>query len=167
VQGLILFTAKESGTREPLDLNECLAQALDTLSSRLRGKVHVVREWAKVPPVEGSRADIVHALTNVLLNAAEAIGKEGMITVRTGGERENAVVEVSDTGCGIPPDALSKIFEPFFTTKESRKGIGLGMAIVHGIIKRHNGTIDVQSAVGKGTTVIITLPAKMGTVPIF
>ena len=72
---------------------------------------------------------------------------------------EKVVIEVSDTGVGIPPENLAKIFEPFFTTKEIGRGTGLGLAVCYGILTEHGGTLDVQSTLGTGTTFTITLPA--------
>jgi signal transduction histidine kinase len=95
---------------------------------------------------------------NILVNAAQAIEKSGEITIET--ESKNGAVEVriSDTGSGIPKENLTRIFDPFFTTKEVGKGTGLGMNIAYNIIKKHNGTITVDSKVGEGTTFTIRLP---------
>ncbi|HRZ86744.1 MAG TPA: PAS domain S-box protein [bacterium] len=159
VQGLIQFASGIRGPRELLDLNECVGMALDVVSTKLREKAHVVRESAKVSPVAGIRSDIVQAMIGLLLNAAESIEQEGMITVRTREEKGSAVFEVSDTGCGIPPGNIKRIFDPFFTTKLATKGVGLGLPIVRGIVERHGGTVEVQSAVGKGTTFTVRFPA--------
>ena len=67
-------------------------------------------------------------------------------------------IAISDTGCGIPKEDLKSIFEPFFTTKEEGKGVGLGLSVAYGIITRHNGTIDVESTLGQGSTFTISLP---------
>jgi signal transduction histidine kinase len=70
------------------------------------------------------------------------------------------VIAVSDTGCGIPAESLSRIFEPFFTTKEAGKGVGLGLAVVYGIVTRHHGRIDVSSTVGSGSVFTVHLPCQ-------
>lgn len=87
-------------------------------------------------------------------------GPRGKIIIRSGCAGENVWIEVADTGSGIPPEILSKIFDPFFTTKPIGKGTGLGLSLSYGIIKQHNGTLEVSSEVGKGTTFRITLPIK-------
>ncbi|MBI3591914.1 MAG: hypothetical protein HY099_00225, partial [Nitrospirae bacterium] len=84
--------------------------------------------------------------------------KQGEITVKTWHEDSNIYVSISDTGYGIPSENLDKIFEPFYTTKEVGKGTGLGLSIAYDIIKKHNGEITVDSAVGRGTTFIVKIP---------
>ena len=95
---------------------------------------------------------------NIMVNAAHAIEDKGEIVIST--KFENGFVEIiiSDTGSGIAPENLTKIFDPFFTTKEVGKGTGLGMNVAYNIIKKHNGTIDVKSTLGKGTSFIIRIP---------
>ncbi|MET0543749.1 MAG: ATP-binding protein, partial [Variovorax sp.] len=101
------------------------------------------------------------------VNAAHAIGDvvgdgargKGKIRVKTRPEGDWAVVEISDTGCGMPPHIQQRIFDPFFTTKEVGKGTGQGLAIAHNVVvDKHGGSIKVQSSPGKGTTFIIRLP---------
>jgi signal transduction histidine kinase len=94
---------------------------------------------------------------NILVNAAQAIEKEGEIRIATRAIDGQVEIVISDTGSGIPKVNLSKIFDPFFTTREVGKGTGLGLNIAYNIIKRHKGTIEVESEVGKGTTFIIRL----------
>jgi two-component system NtrC family sensor kinase len=97
---------------------------------------------------------------NVMVNAAEAMQEGGRLTIRTyrDPDRNNAVLEFEDTGVGIPPEIMSKIFDPFYTTKE--KGTGLGLSVVSGIIKRHDGQVEVRSESGSGTLIRITLPVR-------
>jgi len=97
---------------------------------------------------------------NLLVNAAQAIEKQGEIKIVTGADDGYVEIRISDTGKGIPEENLSKIFDPFFTTKEVGKGTGLGLNVAYNIIKKHNGTIDVESTVGKGTTFTIRIPAQ-------
>jgi signal transduction histidine kinase len=95
---------------------------------------------------------------NLLVNAAQAIEKSGEIIIETNALDNAVEVRISDTGCGIPKENLTRIFDPFFTTKDVGKGTGLGMNIAYNIIKKHNGSIMVESKVGKGTTFTIRLP---------
>ena len=95
---------------------------------------------------------------NLLVNAAHAIEKEGEIKIATRALDGKVQIEISDTGVGIPEENLSGIFDLFFTTKEVGKGTGLGLNVAYNIIKKHKGTIDVESQVGEGTTFIISIP---------
>ncbi|MEN8227577.1 MAG: ATP-binding protein [Bacteroidota bacterium] len=95
----------------------------------------------------------------ILLNASEAVLENGIIQIKTSNPDENHIkLEITDNGLGIAPDDIPHIFEPFFSTKEKASGIGLGLAIVHGIVQNHNGKIDVDSELGKGTALSITFP---------
>jgi signal transduction histidine kinase len=97
---------------------------------------------------------------NLFINASQAIEERGVITIRTGVDDEEVWVEISDTGKGIEEDKLARIFYPFYTTKPVGKGTGLGLSLSYGIINKHNGRIEVESKVGKGTTFRIYLPVK-------
>jgi len=94
------------------------------------------------------------------LNAAQAMNGRGTLTIRTAWDRTKnlLLVSISDTGCGIPPEHISRIFEPFFTTKPPGEGSGLGLAVTYGIIQQHRGTVEVQSAPGRGSTFTVKLP---------
>ena len=105
-------------------------------------------------------AQLKQALLNIVFNAIESIPREGTITLRGAVSASGLKIEVQDTGCGIPEANLAKVFDPFFTTKAIGKGTGLGLATVHGIIKMHRGNIDVKSAPGQGTRVIVSLPCS-------
>jgi two-component system NtrC family sensor kinase len=95
----------------------------------------------------------------ILLNAAEAVMENGIILIKTSNpDGEHVQIDITDNGSGIAPEDIPHIFEPFFSTKEKASGIGLGLAIVHGIVQNHNGKIEVDSDLGKGTTLSITLP---------
>ncbi len=101
----------------------------------------------------------------ILLNASEAVLENGIILIKTSNPDENHIkLDITDNGQGIAPEDIPHIFEPFFSTKEKASGIGLGLAIVHGIVQNHNGKIDVDSDLGKGTTLSITLPLAKPTV---
>lgn len=127
-----------------------------------RGAMITLRtDLAAVPPVSGREAELREALTNLLFNAVDALPHGGTITITTRATRtaKGKMVEltVSDTGIGMPEAVRARLFEPFFTTKGA-KGTGLGLSMVHGIVSRHEGTIDVTSAAGKGTVVTVRLP---------
>jgi signal transduction histidine kinase len=115
-----------------------------------------------LPPVEIDKDQIQQCLINLAINAIEATDPGGKIrfTSRPVPEKQVVEITVSDTGGGIPEQALDRIFDPFFTSKES--GTGLGLAITHGIIEQHDGSLDVESKEGEGTTFRIQLPLSPG-----
>jgi two-component system NtrC family sensor kinase len=95
---------------------------------------------------------------NLLVNAAQAISGQGKVRVTTRRENDKAVVSISDTGSGIKQEHLKKIFEPFFTTKQVGEGTGLGLSITYGIVERHDGSINIESRLGEGTTFTVAIP---------
>lgn len=159
VEGLQTYAGGERGQSEEVDLVQCLGIAADIIGNKLKDKTEMTKRCEAVPPVKGYRREIIHAFTNLLLNALEAVEGGGKIMLTSRAEGGCAVIEVSDTGRGIAPEHLARLFDPFFTTKPAGKGGGLGLPIVKKIIERHKGKIEVKSEVGKGTTVIIRIPA--------
>jgi len=123
----------------------------------------------EVPPVLCDPTQIQQVLINLVMNAAEASqGKpDGRIVIRSSLDRERGrvVLCVDDNGDGIPAENLDKIFDPFFTTKGEGKGVGLGLAVVYGIVEAHGGEIQVRSTVGIGTTITVSLPASQDVHP--
>jgi len=99
---------------------------------------------------------------NMIINAVDAMKGKGRLTIETGFSSEDGQIDISisDTGCGIPSENISRIFDPFFTTKGVGHGTGLGLSVSYGIIQRHNGDISVSSSPGVGSTFTITLPIK-------
>src|SRR5262249_25870518 len=123
--------------------------------------VNVVVELQELPIVDGRDADLREALANLILNAVDAMPKGGTLTLRSRTAHGDVIIEVSDSGVGMPAEVRERIFEPFFTTKGER-GSGLGLAQVVRIVDRHHGEITVASAEGKGTTFTIRLPIGTG-----
>lgn len=97
---------------------------------------------------------------NIIVNAVHAIADHDVIRVKTYAHGGNAVIKISDNGIGIPEDVMKRMFEPFFTTKPVGIGTGLGLSIVYGIIKEHNGSIDIQSRPFEETTFTISIPVS-------
>jgi len=163
VSDLLLF-ARRSGTQlEPTDVNEVVSRALFLLKHRLdQASVEARRELAEgLPAVLCDPGQLEQALLALCINAAEAMQGGGALTVRTAPLGSSGVqIEVQDTGAGIPDDVLPHIFEPFFTTKGQgeAKGLGLGLAVVYGIVQRNNGAVEATSAVGGGTTFTLRFP---------
>jgi hypothetical protein len=123
------------------------------------GRIQVRKEFAPVAPrVQGIEYKLQQVFLNLLLNARDAMPKGGWLTIVTRIDVDAAVVEVADTGSGIPAEQLSRIYDPFFTTKAIGKGTGLGLSITYGIVQEHGGTMTCESDVGKGTRFTLRFP---------
>ncbi|MGD9331621.1 MAG: ATP-binding protein, partial [Desulfobacterales bacterium] len=123
--------------------------------------IHVIRHFTTdIPAVRGDTQQLNHMFMNIILNAAQAMEGHGTLSVSTflSGEGERVVIEISDTGPGIPEDILPHIFEPFFTTKEEGEGTGIGLSLVYGIVENHDGKISAVNNADGGTRFIIELP---------
>ena len=163
VADLLNFARQHELLAEEIDLHALIDEVIQKSKARSRfEKVEFVRQFdPKLPRLQADPAQLQQIFTNLFTNSAYAMKNAGTITVTTQ-LRDGQYVEirVSDTGSGIPSENLSKLFTPFFTTKPAGKGTGLGLSIVYGIIKLHHGQISVQSQVGQGTTMVITLPIR-------
>ena len=164
VRDLKTFSRAEEDVREPLALECIIESAVDMAWSEIRHRARLVKEYGPTPHVEASESRLGQVFLNVLVNAAQAIpegqadGNQIRIVTRTD-ELGRAVVEIRDSGSGIPPEIAGRIFDPFFTTKPVGQGTGLGLSICQGIVQGIGGEITVESEVGKGTTVRVILPA--------
>ena len=164
VRGLLDYARETPSLKVSMNVNDVVRQTMQLLGKREAfQQVNLVKALADdLPPVNGDRNQLQQVLVNLSLNACEAMSDGGTLMIATSGKSDRVVVEVTDTGCGIRPEHLDKIFEPFFTTKAVGKGTGLGLSVTYGIVQQHGGTLEVESAMGKGTTFIITLPAEKG-----
>ncbi len=142
------------------DLNAGIKSTLNVVWNELKYKAEVVLELGDIPPVTCIAAQINQVLMNLLVNAAQAIGERGTITIRSGQGEHRVWIEVEDSGCGMPADVLAHIFEPFYTTKPVGKGTGLGLSLSYDIIHKHGGQIEVQSQPGQGSCFRIVLPVS-------
>jgi signal transduction histidine kinase len=157
--------AQDNEIRVPVDLNEVVEKAISLTSPKWRGRsladgvqIEVTSHLAKVPPVAGNAAELREVLTNLVFNSVDAMPQGGTITLTTHAEGDGAVVSIRDTGMGMTPEERERCLEPFFTTKGDH-GTGLGLAVVYGIVQRHNGTIQITSEKGVGTTFSVYFPA--------
>jgi two-component system NtrC family sensor kinase len=139
------------------DLNIEVQAALRIAHSQL-SHCHVETELGEVGPLTGRPRQIVQALVNVLVNAGQATASGGRVHLSTRREGEWVRVAVRDTGTGIPPEVMRNLFQPFFTTKPQGAGMGLGLAVSHGIITAHGGRIEVDTAPGQGSCFTLHLP---------
>jgi two-component system, NtrC family, sensor kinase len=161
VKGLLEFSRKDQEGFEPKHLHPVLRDTYDLMMHpiTITGTRFVTDFKAKNDLVLCSPNQVKQALVAILVNATEAVSTNGEIIFSTSNpDRASLRIDVTDNGVGISPDDLPHIFEPFFSTKQGTSGIGLGLAITHGIVKSHNGRIEALSEPGKGTTLAITLP---------
>jgi signal transduction histidine kinase len=162
VRDLRVFSRAEGEARTAVDVHAVIDSSLRMARNEIRHRAKIVRDFGDVPKVEANESRLGQVFLNLIVNAAHAIpeGKTdaNSITIATRSADDMVVVEISDTGSGIPPDVLPQIFDVFFTTKPIGVGTGLGLAICHRIVTNLEGRIDVDSQVGVGTTFRVSLP---------
>jgi PAS domain S-box-containing protein len=163
---LLQFVRAEGGDREPTDINHILEKSLEPTSHqpRFSGLALHFELDPHIPILRTNQNRLRQVFLALAVNALEACRGKGRLTVRTLKRATQAgnevAIEFEDTGCGIPPELLGKIFEPFFTTKGEQRGTGLGLAICHSIVAEHGGQMEVESEVGRGSLLRITLPVS-------
>jgi PAS domain S-box-containing protein len=163
VRDLKKFTRVEGDGSGIVELADVLEAAVRMTAHTLRHHARLRKDYGKTPAVEASEGQLAQVFMNVLMNASEAIGEGDAehheIRIRTyTNDRGDAVVEIRDTGPGIPAQVLPRIFDPFFSTKPVGSGMGLGLAICHSIVASYDGEITAESTVGEGTTFRVVLP---------
>lgn len=159
--GLLDFSRIRTGDRTETDVGDVVRSAANLISHQKRGDrisigVHIADD---LPLVNADGGQIQQAVIALATNAIDAMPDGGRLDFRVVGRLNRVIIEVEDTGHGIPAEDMPKIFEPFFTTKEVGKGTGLGLAVCYGIISEHGGRLSVRSNIGKGTTFSIFIPA--------
>jgi two-component system NtrC family sensor kinase len=158
VRNLLDFARERPINLRPLDARGPLDEALSLIGNQFQTHgIEIARDLEAVPDVLADFGQLRQAFVNIAINACEAMGSSGRLSVATRAAKDGLEITFADTGPGIAPERLSKIFDPFFTTKE--KGTGLGLSVVYGIVERHGGAVWVESEPGKGTTFTIRLPA--------
>ncbi|RJR14736.1 MAG: PAS domain S-box protein [Nitrospiraceae bacterium] len=158
VQNLKTFSRVDEAEYKHVDINECVESTLNIVWNELKYKATVSKEYGTLPLIKCYPQQLNQVFLNLLVNAAQAIEKQGEIKIRTWNGDGSVNVSISDSGCGIPADKVQKIFEPFYTTKPVGKGTGLGLSITYDIIKKHKGDIKVESIVGSGTVFTVKIP---------
>jgi signal transduction histidine kinase len=159
VEDLLAFGQPGKLKRESVDLAFELNEVLRLIENQCqKSGIEIVRNFSASVPVSGSSEKLAQAFMNIILNAIQAMPAGGVLKLTTYNLPLTTVIEISDTGSGIPAEKLPNIFDPFFTTKES--GTGMGLAVTHRIVAEHNGTIAVESEPGRGTTFKLSLPIK-------
>ncbi len=162
VSNLLNFARAGGSDDASLDVSKVVADVLSLVEHQLeRAKVRVIKELGvDLPAVLGSENRIQQVLFNLILNARDAMPSGGWLTVKTYADGREIVVEVNDTGAGIPETDLPRIFDPFFTTKDVGQGTGLGLAVSYGIVQEHGGSIRATSASGQGSRFEVRLPVE-------
>jgi two-component system NtrC family sensor kinase len=140
------------------DLAEGLETVLTIYQNQIKHGTELIRQFQEMPQVRCLPDEINQVWTNLIHNALQAMDYKGTLTISVRREGDEALVSVSDTGCGISPELQKRIFEPFFTTKATGEGTGLGLDIVRKIVEKHQGRINVESEVGHGSTFTVHLP---------
>lgn len=160
--GLLDFSRARAGNRHLIDVADVLRSSANLISHQKRGENIAIKFdiGANLTPVKADSGQIQQAIIALATNAIDAMPGGGTLTFRAFSHETRVVIEVEDTGSGIPPEDVSKIFEPFFTTKEIGKGTGLGLAVCYGIVTEHGGRLSVRSNVGKGSTFSMFLPIQ-------
>ncbi len=162
VKGILDFARETKLEKEMAQINDVIRSSLGMLEKLANFQnVQITLDLADdIPLISLDTTQMKSVVNHLAVNAADAMPGGGTLKIMTRCDREKnrVVVEVSDTGVGISEENLGRVMDPFFTTKEIGKGTGLGLAMTYGIVNRHNGTIDIRSKVGEGTTFTITLP---------
>ena len=160
IRQLLLFSRQETSRLERIDLNDVALNAVGMLRRLVRENIVFDLELADRPTtVEADRGQLEQVLMNLVVNASDAMQQGGRLVIRTGCEPHGSSwLEVEDNGQGIPEAVLEHIFEPFFTTKEPGKGTGLGLSVVHGIVARHHGRVELDTRPGRGSKFRVLLP---------
>jgi PAS domain S-box-containing protein len=154
------FARMDETTVTETDLNQCVRSTVNIVRNELKYVAQLDLQLGELPLVTCNPQQINQVITNLLVNAAQAIEGHGTITVTTQQVERQVVLTIADTGSGIPPEVMKRIFEPFFTTKPVGKGTGLGLTISYDMVRKNGGEISVESEPGKGTTFTITLPVS-------
>jgi len=164
VGNLLDFSRVKPPMEVASDLHKLLDESLNLVGHQASlQSVEVVKRYAKdLPLLKADPGQLKQVFVNCILNAVQAMPQGGRLTLETARSQTHLTVRIQDTGVGISEELVSKVFDPFFTTKEVGKGTGLGLSVSYGIIQHHQGTINLNSKIGQGTTVTIQLPLSRG-----
>ena len=165
VNSLLSLSRPSGGEMRVIDLNAVIGDVLALLEHQFRTHRIQVRRHLELPsvPVRGIEYKLQQVFLNLLLNARDAMPKGGWLSITTAISESEALVELSDTGVGIPSEHLSRIYDPFFTTKPEGRGTGLGLSVTYGIVQEHGGTLTCESDPSQGTRFRLVLPVASPT----
>ncbi|MCF8720031.1 PAS domain-containing sensor histidine kinase [Nitrospina gracilis] len=154
----------EKDSDQTVNINERIDAALDiALLDSYSDDIALEKHYGNLPKLKARPEELQQVFLNIVRNAVQAMEGKGTLTIKTFRENGNITISIRDTGPGIPEEHLSRIFDPFFTTKEQGSGTGLGLNIVHRVVEKYGGRIDVKSQTGKGTTFVIRLPISLAS----
>lgn len=160
VKGLRSFSRMDDDKMVIANLHEGIDSTLVLLKNRTKDRITIHLAYGDIPEIQCSPTKLNQVFMNIISNAIEAIDEKGDIFIKTSMNEAFIMISIRDTGTGMSEDIKARVFEPFYTTKDVGEGMGLGLSISYGIIKHHNGRIDVRSEPGKGSEFIITLPIR-------
>jgi signal transduction histidine kinase len=160
IRKLMLFTRQMPAKKAKCDFNQLISEGLYFLESRCAKEgIVIIRQLEDgLPQFLADQSQLYQVLVNLAVNAVQAMPGGGKLTIRTRSDTDNVYLTVEDTGIGMDAEVQKQLFIPFFTTKDVGQGTGLGLAVVHGIVSAHAGSITVNSVVGKGSTFEVRLP---------
>lgn len=160
IDSLLTFSRRSDGSVGLVNINDVINEVLELVHNKARQEQVIIEEDREknLPCINADASALRQVFLNLTMNAIQAINGPGRILVRTLATNGEIVIEVTDSGCGIPPEHLDQIWDPFFTTKSVGTGLGLGLAITYNIIERHQGHIEVVSQVNKGCTFKVRFP---------
>ncbi len=163
VKGLRTFSRLDEDDLKTADVHENLDATLSILRNQYKDHVEIVKNYGQIPPIDCYPGKLNQVFMNIIANAVQAMSKQqGTLTLSTQNiqfaAQPGVMISIKDSGLGMPEEVKRRIFEPFFTTKDVGKGTGLGLSITHSIIEKHQGKIEVESELGKGTEFKIMLP---------
>ena len=160
VRNLLLFSKKKDGDYAVNSLTTILANCLKLIQHHLELNGIVLEQNFSKDPIElkCDREQLQQAVLAILMNAVEVMPNGGTLTVSAESKYDKSIIIIQDTGDGIPEEIIPYIFEPFYTSKTEGNGVGLGLSIAYGIVKRHKGNIDIKTKIGVGTSFIIEIP---------
>jgi two-component system NtrC family sensor kinase len=166
VRGLLDFARQRKPDKKEWDIHTLIDRTITLVENQAPFQnIKIVRNFKPDMPmlfIDGDQ--IQQVFMNIVINAADAMaGNGGTLTIQTEVRDGKAEISFADTGCGMTKEQLSRLFTPFYTTKETGKGTGLGLAISYGIIQSHGGEIEAESAMGRGSTLIVKLPVESGS----
>jgi PAS domain S-box-containing protein len=163
VNDLKEFSHPGEDAKKETNINDNIETTLNIVWNEIKYKAEVEKDFGDIPLLLCYPQRLNQVFLNILVNAAHAIESNGAIRIKTRHASSQVEITISDNGCGIPEENLTRIFDPFFTTKPVGKGTGLGLHLAYNIIKEHGGTIEARSRVGEGTSFIIRLPVTLET----
>lgn len=160
VKNLRNFARLDEADYQRVNVHEGLDSTIELLLNELEGRISIVKNYGDIPDIYCYPAELNQLFMNLLTNAIEAIEGRGIITINSNIQQSNVVIEITDTGRGMPPDVVTRIFEPGYKAGRVKVGTGLGLSISANIVEKHKGQIAVNSAVGEGTTFSIRIPIR-------